>query len=673
MDDNYSRLKFLVNKITTTGLWLLDEQDLKLTVGIHQKDLPPPTSVAEKLKQLSLALVHQWCTKYGDAYKQLDLGKEYLQQNLNLDLSNNILTEQAARAKEEEARQARIKAIKERKFQQYCDEIAEEMPSLEETIKEMRSCFEILIPIFERTSSQPTPGLSTFKDMAASYGLGSSRYTLTITISRDKPLDFIDENPENKIVYDTMREFYRVMVKKQEPLVSQWINALTKLEIEDTKALEEQLKQLIDIRTKFTEIKEKAEMLGANIDTSRPGAEEQEENEDGLEQEFFGSDEEQAEFMPHSDGNDPQEGPSNARSTHEETSTNKAREENSSSKQLPKTQRIFQLADEPGLEEDVTYHRNLPQVLMSMQKLDERTSEDVGKGKQAVRDNGAMVEDEEGKQQKPTKEELLKIAPVVPWADDLYYWDKDDLQFNTTGLGLSEFLHYGQRRRRQDLYICFLIAEFHHRFLGDGTGEKNLSRSTMERLKMRTVYYQTQRPQMIKACRAPLKTGKLCSRRDLRACPFHGPIIPRDEWGRPVKVEKSTENRSEKQIEKVDEEDLLEVEPREGGEAEEEEEEEEEDQMGAPKASTISEGQQLSWEELEDDVMRQVGQEKISTTKKRKTTKPSSYLIDIKKKPQNSITRLESRLRDPKMKRRVEEAERYHADIKRRNRKANVW
>lgn len=35
-------------------------------------------------------------------------------------------------------------------------------------------------------------------------------------------------------------------------------------------------------------------------------------------------------------------------------------------------------------------------------------------------------------------------------------------------------------------------------------------------------------------CRAPLPSGKLCPRMDLKRCPFHGSIVLRDEMGFPV-------------------------------------------------------------------------------------------------------------------------------------------
>lgn len=41
----------------------------------------------------------------------------------------------------------------------------------------------------------------------------------------------------------------------------------------------------------------------------------------------------------------------------------------------------------------------------------------------------------------------------------------------------------------------------------------------------------------VRSCRAPLPSGKLCPRRDLRKCPFHGIIVDRDPTGLPVSQE----------------------------------------------------------------------------------------------------------------------------------------
>lgn len=50
----------------------------------------------------------------------------------------------------------------------------------------------------------------------------------------------------------------------------------------------------------------------------------------------------------------------------------------------------------------------------------------------------------------------------------------------------------------------------------------------------------------MKPCKAPMKDGKLCQRRDAKFCPFHGPIIPRDDKGNPLPEEDEKETAEKK-------------------------------------------------------------------------------------------------------------------------------
>lgn len=54
-------------------------------------------------------------------------------------------------------------------------------------------------------------------------------------------------------------------------------------------------------------------------------------------------------------------------------------------------------------------------------------------------------------------------------------------------------------------------------------------------MNVRSSFYKPPEREII-PCRAPLQKGGLCSRRDLRRCPLHGPIIPRDENGHPLQT-----------------------------------------------------------------------------------------------------------------------------------------
>lgn len=94
------------------------------------------------------------------------------------------------------------------------------------------------------------------------------------------------------------------------------------------------------------------------------------------------------------------------------------------------------------------------------------------------------------------------------------------------------------------------------------------------------------------------------------------------------------------------------------------------------------------WEVLENDVMGQSGHETVTSSSRRggkrgsaaagnhgiqKRQKPKSALIDIKKKPDTSYTRLNKQISTAKNKKLVEEAIEYEREMKSRNKEANNW
>ncbi|KAI6215782.1 hypothetical protein M3Y94_00425100 [Aphelenchoides besseyi] len=84
----------------------------------------------------------------------------------------------------------------------------------------------------------------------------------------------------------------------------------------------------------------------------------------------------------------------------------------------------------------------------------------------------------------------------------------------------------------------------------------------------RQMTFVTERPTIKHKCRAPLPSGRLCPRMDFEVCPFHGPIVPRDEMGFPVEelgkgstlALKNAEDRIRKHQEQDEQEYLQDVE-----------------------------------------------------------------------------------------------------------------
>ncbi|KAF8652154.1 hypothetical protein HU200_062931 [Digitaria exilis] len=109
----------------------------------------------------------------------------------------------------------------------------------------------------------------------------------------------------------------------------------------------------------------------------------------------------------------------------------------------------------------------------------------------------------------PTKSKLFAEAPVVQWSSVLDIWGSNrDAHVNQRGLELES--HWG----RVDNDAVIPAAKI---------AELNVHSS---------VYREA--PVEILPCHAPLKKGRLCQRRDLKVCPFHGPIVPRDAEGNPI-------------------------------------------------------------------------------------------------------------------------------------------
>lgn len=109
----------------------------------------------------------------------------------------------------------------------------------------------------------------------------------------------------------------------------------------------------------------------------------------------------------------------------------------------------------------------------------------------------------------PLNKKLLQEAPVLPWGSYLDTWGSNSATpANQRGLEVEN--HWG----RVDLDAVIppeRAAEFN----------------------VCATYYEDQPPE-IQSCNAPLRNGGLCQRRDLRVCPFHGLIKPRDSHGNPI-------------------------------------------------------------------------------------------------------------------------------------------
>ncbi|KAF9543920.1 hypothetical protein EC957_000371 [Mortierella hygrophila] len=639
---------------------------LQLTVGIHQHPLPLPVVFADKTKKLAISLTNEWHAKYGPVYKQIVLGYEFLRYHLKVDFSNLVPVTDEARSAEQRAQEELSRRIRQRKYEKAVVEIEEMSEDIQDNVRKMGSCFDILVPKLDDESAlnaifgaptgsnidkeQDTQGDDDVNDDSRmepddsdtaeqevawrqydpmgvhDNALGTNRYKLTINVNRDNPVD-VQESEDNAEVFTTLRECYRLIVKKHWPKVTEWMDVLMKADHEPGEQRAEYdrlLKKAIDLKKSVTDAKSKSEDLGVNMETMY-GPYEHNSDEDDEELE-------EVEVMATSSIKN------NTRIKGKQPVSKQQRPETKNPKNS-----VFSMHGQDILEDDPTYAGGTHVTpVQAVSRPDTRRARDLR--------STTAPEGEE------TREELLARAPLVPWDDDLAVWDKKDMAFNTSGL------------------------EYSHRFLGVGDGSNLVSQGTLDRMKMRTRIYNPELPNEIKACRFPMSNGRLCMRRDLVRCPYHGPVVPRDELGQ------------------------IQLPPGEGGFVRPGEEELDDEQeaaliaraiaaAAAPSSSSslsassrrLDSGKSKSkdtstWEDIEDDVHLALGLEKIEVprrrgqgVKKKKPVKPPSALVNLSKPVDSSRARLLRRVATKASKDSVTQDEAIEKSSSSRDARLNRW
>ncbi|RKP34623.1 hypothetical protein BJ085DRAFT_28073 [Dimargaris cristalligena] len=449
---------------------------LSLTLGVYRQELPPPTSYAGKMKVLVVRALQLWVTKYGSHYRAIPLGLDYVKQKLHVRAQFEATAENVVTHAEEQQRQAALAKRREHDLQCFIrlrNTVEPLLVDCEQTAQEMNSGLELLVPDVtgpapirrstgsgrrdqaSSSSSSPLAPSLSYKDTMAYLGMGSSNYQLTLTFNPNNPLN-VTESAENTVIFDTLREGLKVIDEKYWSTLTASIVELSKLQVESEKeALDQLIKRMINEKSRLRVLRQKCAELNVTVPSN-----------EGDEPEPLAAVPSVTPMSPQPESPGQSDAPS--------TVANKAG---------------------PDSNADTTFspksYRHTPSPARVKPKP---TTDKVNHDPQSTGSHLSEVE-----------KELLKIAPVVEYGTDLYYWDKDEVAFNQGGI------------------------EYNHRFYGEGGGEKFLSRETLDQLRKRAVYLTPKRPTAIKACRAPLKTGGLCPRRDLVRCPYHGPIVPRDE------------------------------------------------------------------------------------------------------------------------------------------------
>uniref|UniRef100_A0A803KZP0 UV-stimulated scaffold protein A C-terminal domain-containing protein n=1 Tax=Chenopodium quinoa TaxID=63459 RepID=A0A803KZP0_CHEQI len=257
-----------------------------------------------------------------------------------------------------------------------------------------------------------------------------------------KEAEKVHENSDNKVVFDALRELYKLLVKKHLVSVQEWISVLIRVEVDDVRFRDSALKEFIDVRNRITAVKKKCEESGCAL----PKIRESEEDDD--------------------------------------------------------------IWEECKIE-SVEGSKDINVVPVDRKVLATDASERPECSKSGAKKKDVVKRRVSAGDSNPLRGKLLAEAPFVNWGSSLDNWgEKRDVLVNQRGLEIDG--HWG--RVDSDAAIpSEKIAE----------------------LNVHASLYKEEQAE-VQPCRAPLRNGNLCHRKDLRVCPFHGPVIPRDDKGNPI-------------------------------------------------------------------------------------------------------------------------------------------
>nr|CAD7570905.1 unnamed protein product [Timema californicum] len=480
------------------------------------RPLPPPRAVALDLKKLALRIIQEWNEEFGDGYKKLRLGFNFLKHCKKVDF-NALEMENSAERERQRELERRQNNLNNERIKKINNEIKDLEPEISSCVTALENCISLLLPSLDDFFVNEEDANRTLIEMPSSVKVKPSSLDCDSTEIRSESDTEIKINPysvesqvrignnsdddfksasdsddkeeqeqrgcinmreygvlnseykievklnpddagkvkvtqENAVIVENARDHAKLISNKYLPCVKKWVQIFTK-----ASGNSDQLKKIIDLKRSLERAVAKYSEINLQTDNI-----------------LAGSDSSDSDF---------EEDPTTALSTLSSIIANRSKTitpirkvnvnpktENSSSIENLKTKNTLEVDPQPSTSRATS-------------------SEETRKAK------------------------LLAIAPKLPFDVDLYHWEDEKLTAPTMLAVKSEGARFWSSVSMDDLEEVPVP---------EGSAS----------LRTRVIEFTGNFEPVKWACRFPLPSGKLCPRRDRRKCPFHGPIIARDAAGK---------------------------------------------------------------------------------------------------------------------------------------------
>ncbi|XP_022241557.1 UV-stimulated scaffold protein A-like isoform X1 [Limulus polyphemus] len=560
--------------------------------------LPPPKHIAKDLKLKTLELVQEWTQEYSQGYKKLALAYNYLRQCKKVDF-NHIDTRNHAQLQQEEEQRQHLENIMQEKVNRAQKEMQDQAPEIYNILIQLETCFQLLLPppdtlftsadweksvtqtlrldntdnpgtkcgtsfagcedpediycknkdlsksrdikdnnqllpsseiaiensktvvrtnhfkpdqqqIENRTStSKEEEDINVLKEFSSEgnslrhHGLRDKMHKIDIEIPKDGGVT-VKENENNSTVLENLDDLYCQIIKFL-PVTLKWIQIFTK-----GSNCTDSLKKAIDLKQLLRSSIEKYEELKIEKKHDKESKDDSDEDED------FEEVEEKEGYEPvipphmrneYATGISPQL-PKTSKYTH------------------PTTSRQWSVKDKNQDEDKdpTSWITNIKALCTKMSNSNQSSVQNTKEDSSPSTSKDLLLHSKNT--QDPVKAKLLAKAPHRPYDIDLYHWEEEKLEVPTV-VKFDSLHKFWQPIENE-------TTEFQ-------------AQEGIASLRRRAIDFSGEFVPVKWKCNAPLTNGKLCPRQDRFKCPFHGPIITRDEKGNAVNSESKYSHSQESQ------------------------------------------------------------------------------------------------------------------------------
>ncbi|XP_067008915.2 UV-stimulated scaffold protein A isoform X2 [Anabrus simplex] len=476
--------------------------------------LPPPRTAALNLKRMALRCIREWNSEFGDGYKKLKLGYNYLKHCKKVDFSALEMEDSAQRMRQQEL-ERRQNTINQERLKKVQSELEELRPEINATLTAMDNCFGLLLPAPENffivdenpvdekncSKSSDMPSTSSiicnnakkeesnseeetdeeeenFIEMK-SHGIFNPNFKIELELKPETTS--IKETSENAAIFENVRDLNTLIRNRYLPCVKKWEQMMSKCS-----GSPELLKHVINLKQSLEVALKKFSQLNIKSNSLTEGDSSDSDFEEVEEKEGYEEKETLPEFLPPLV---PTKVPTANRTK--------------------KSEKGWSIWSKENDEKDPTSAQSTLAALAPPVKPAEN-KEQV----QVVQKQTTPVDPQPSTSSgTDRKSKLLAVAPKLPFDVDLYHWEDENITAPTMLSVKPEGARFWSATSNDDLQEIPVP---------EGVAS----------LRTRVIEFSGKYEPVKWACRAPMRSGKLCPRRDRYKCPFHGPIVPRDETGK---------------------------------------------------------------------------------------------------------------------------------------------